>query len=509
MLKELVEISEPIQYVPLSGVLNGKHYKLVFVPSGMKHIAYVLFEDASEVEVKDYKDKETKGSYSYFDLEGKRYVFNTQEVVWFQPGLVYSIDMDAIKDFSAEKISERETLFEEVSTQLEDYYDFCHQEEKLIIAAYNIHTYILGALGRAVYLLLDGERNTGKSTLQNAMARLQYNGCFVGKSSIAAMARKIHFLGASSNLDEFEKLDSTDRLAVIAILNSGAYASGTREIVNMEAKKSQNQITVHRTFGAKTFSVNRVNFHDSFLSRCIVINTVRNRRPVKDIHALTTQGEAEFQKIRNNLFCYTLKHGHAIVEDIQAVKSELEGQQLYGRRTDIFAIILGIVKHFGGDVGRAQKYLSEREALDTEDDAQSDRVYFMLKFLVEASTRQHGYAVEFENSDLLNALIEGLEFGEETDHKYWPTASSVGRMLKRAKLVMGKNDRKRVPGKGNMKYCIPKERIFEIVQRSNFDDLIEVLPKESFTPSQEGQLESENEAVNNIVNPSQSPSPPL
>lgn len=500
MLKELVEISETVHYVPLSGMLNEKLYKTVFIPSGTRHIPYVLFEDGSEVEIKEYKNKESKECYSYFDLEGKRYVFNIQEIIWFQPGLVYSISMDAVKDFLENRIKERKELFELVSNQLNSYYDFCHPEELTVVAAHAIHTYILGPIGRTPYLLLDGEKNTGKSTLQNVMARLQYHGCFVGKSSIPAMARKIHYLQAAVNLDEFEKLDPTDRLAVVGILNSGAYASGTREIVNTEAKNSANQITVHRTFGAKTFSVNKANFHDSFLSRCIVINTVRNRKPVKDIHGLSADGEQEFQEIRNDLFCYTLKHGRAILKDIEETKQGLEAQQLYGRRTDIFAIILGIIKHFGGEVVSVQQYLNEREALDTEDDAQNDRVYFMLKFLGKLSGKASGETVEFENSDLLNAIMEGLEIDEITEKKYWPTASSVGRMLKRNKLIMGPKERKRVSGKGNIKYLIPKERIQEIIKRSNFDELD---PKNSFTGSQEPSIQPGNEAVKDPVKASQ------
>jgi len=507
MLKDLIKINEPIHYASLSGVILGKYYRTVFPRCGTKFQPYVLFQDGSSAKVQLYKNKETKEEYNFFNYENKRYIYDIQEPIWFQSNLVNGVSNEGIESFLNDSIQDRTTLYERLREKIMEYYDFYHEEELDLVIAHAIHTYLLGLLGKAVYILLDGERNTGKSTLQNLLAMLQYNGCFVGKSSIAAMVRKVHFLGAAINLDEFEKLDPKEKAVVTGILNSGAYKSGTSEITNMDVKSGANQITVFHTFGAKTFSVNKSHFHNSFISRCIVINTIRNRKPVKNIYGLTEREKDDFQSLRDDLFSYTLKHCQDIQADIGVEKCLLDERKAFGRRADITAIVLGVIRHFGGDIEKVRGYLLAKEELDTEDEAQHDKMYLVLKYLTELYEWKESEYLEFSNQELLDYIEREIN---TEDSRYMPTASSVGKMLKRSKLVIGKNDRKRVAGKGNYKYVIPRQRVHEVIDRSGFEDLIRSMPPiRSFTSSQKPHLTDSEACVKDSVNSVAGTSPPF
>ncbi|KKP37652.1 MAG: hypothetical protein UR28_C0028G0020 [Candidatus Peregrinibacteria bacterium GW2011_GWF2_33_10] len=480
MLKELLQINSQINYVGLSGIIESKFYHVVFIAMEMKYKAFAIFENGDHVEIKDSKGKTAK--YSFFDYNGKRYVINTQDHLWFQGNIVNAVNAEGIKNFLENKMKEPNIVYDAIKTKISNYYDFINLNELDIVVCHIIHSYLLGLLGKTFYLLLDGERNTGKSTLQNLMAKLHYHGCFGGKSSIASIVRKIHYLRASVNLDEFEKLDKDEKSVMTGILNTGAYASGTKEIVNLDNKGSSNQIQIFRTFGTKTFSVNKASFDESFISRAILINTVRNTKKVKSIYALTEDERSSFQNLTNDIFCICLKYGREIIKEIECKQLRLEDKGVYGRRSDILAIICGIKSYFTIDDADLFEYLISKEELDEEDCTDNDRLYHALKYLSNLLKNSEEHILEFSNEDLRNFVIQGLEI--DVFDQYAPTAKSIGSLLKRSKLICDKKDRKRRGGKGNTLYLIPRERIRDIIERSGFKDLIGSIAETKFTSSQ-------------------------
>lgn len=329
--------------------------------------------------------------------------------------------------------------------------------------------------------MLEGERNTGKSSLQSVMAQLQYNGSFSGKASMASLIRKVHFFGASVNIDELDKLHKDELKIATGILNSGMYANGTYEIVNLDGKKSKNQLKIYKTFSSKTFSANRAYFDDSLLSRCIVINTVRNRRQVKSIHEATEKERSHFQHLRDQLFAYCLVNGRVIHENIKSVQKELSDRGKYGRRSDIFSIIAGILKHFGANYEPILKYLNERENLDDESSFDS-RFYLTLNFLSQRIVPSQKI-VSFTNEELKNYIVEELEMDEYS--KYKPSSRSIGSLLKKHRIVENNNERHRMTsgeGKGKYEYRISTIKILELIDRSEFDDLKQKIRKIDFNP---------------------------
>lgn len=463
----LIGKSEYTKYISISGQLADRFYQTVFVSDSGKYRPYVLFEDGTFLPVKlEKRSKDEGANYNYIELEGVKCIFNTQEQLWFQSNLVNTVDNQGITDFIEGQVPDRITLFQQVKELISQYYDFFNEVELLIVVAHVAHTYLLGLLGKTFYLLLDGEKDTGKSSLQNVMALLQHNGCFSGNSTMPSLVRKIHGLRASVNLDEIDKYDQKDKPIITGILNTGAYEGGTKEIVNMDGKKGSDQLRIYNTFSSKTFSANQVKFDSSFLSRCATIHTVRNKRHVKDVHTLTEEDKQQFQDLRNKLFAYCLKSGRSVVKEIKQIQLS---SGLYGRRADIFSIITGIISHFTGNADVVRSYLLEKEEMEKQDETDNDRLSQTIIFLLERSLYvDSSQTISFQNRELLNYLITGLD--PSSDYRFYPTASSVGRLLKRSKIVQNGADRKREAGKGNFSYVIPIPRIVEIAERMGNED---------------------------------------
>ena len=477
-LNTLLTKSSKIYKLRLTGLWVDLFYHIIFVPDGTKHIPFALFENGESIPLKS----DAKKGYTYFDdLEEKHCIIDTGEPLWFADGVVNTVSKAGILSVTKQDQIDPKSIYKSTTEVLADYYDFYNAHELQIVFAHIVHTYILGLLGKTFYLMLEGERNTGKSSLQSVMAQLQYNGSFSGKVTMASLIRKIHFFGASVNIDELDKVHKDEIKIATGILNSGMYASGTYEIVNMDSKKSKNQLRIYKTFSSKTFSANRAYFDDSLLSRCIVINTVRNQRQVKSIYEAGEKEFNNFQHLRNQLFAYCLMNGKAIHADIKALQEQLSGQGKYGRRSDIFSIVAGILKHFGAKHQPVLDYLNERENLDDESSF-DNRFYLTLSFLTERIDSNQKLVV-FTNEELKDHIIKELEMDQYSQYK--PTARSIGSLLKKHRIVENKNERYRIthgPDKGKYEYKVSTLKILELVERSEFDDLKNKIRKIDFNP---------------------------
>ena len=475
-LSTLLLANSSIYKLRLTGLWQDMFYHVIFVPEGTKYTPFALFENGQSIPL----ISDSKKGYTYFDdLENKHCIIDTGEPLWFADGVVNTVSKSGIIAVIKKEKIDASALYKSVTQVLEDYYDFYNKHELQVVFAHAVHTYILGLLGKTFYLLLEGDRNTGKSSLQSVMAQLQYNGSFSGKVTMASLIRKIHFFGASVNIDELDKLHKDELKIATGILNSGMYASGTYEIVNLDGKKSQNQLKIYKTFSSKTFSANRAYFDDSLLSRCLVINTVRNQRQVKSIYEASEKEFGHFQHLRNQLFAYCLMNGKAIQNDIKALQEELSAKGKYGRRSDIFSIVAGILKHFGAEHQPVLDYLNERENLD-EENSFDNRFYLALSFLAEKINATQA-TISFSNEDLRKYLIDELDIDDYSQYK--PTARSIGSLLKKHRIVESHHERSRIThgiDKGKYEYHIGVVKILELIERSEFDDLKEKIRKIDF-----------------------------
>lgn len=471
-LKILLMNGSKISKISLTGVLDDKFYHTIFIPEGQQFKPFLLLEDGTSYPVL-VKGKNPKDKYSYTDYKNQILIYNTGEPLWFAENLVEAPSKEGIMMVIDGKSPATKELYNELIKAIKEYYDFYNEQEAHMVTTHVIHTYFLGLLGQSFYLLLEGEKNTGKSSLQTVMSKLQFNGCFSGKATTSSLVRKIHFLGCSVNLDEFDKLGKDEKKTVTGILNSGMYANGTYEITNMNAKSGgRSQIQVFRTFSAKTFSANPTSFADSFISRCIVINTVRNTRPVKSIHKANETELERFQGLRNKLFAYCMLNGKKIRDDIDTVHAEFNENKSFGRRADVFSIICGILKHFGRDYKKIAKYLSERELIHQED-LTDNRYHLVLRYLWEKmGPTVTSRFIQVTNEEIRQYVMKELQMDEHS--KYKPTPRSIGAILTKYRII-DKPGKRMTSGinKGKYAYEIDVVKILERIERSSFEDLKE------------------------------------
>mgnify|MGYP001563539600 CR=1 FL=1 len=468
------------QFIYLNGQIAGKCYQIVFVQYEEDLKPFVLFDDGLSLQIESDK------AGHYFIFEDKTYRFLNGPNLEFKSGLVSSASTDAFRAVVERSLPDKEKLYKDITSILYDYYDFYCEEERRIAAAHIIQSYLIGSLGSTFYLLLEGDVSTGKSTLQRVMALLQYNGCFVGQITIPVLARKIHCLQSTVNIDEFDKVftQKDERKKALGVLDTGFYAGGTYEITNMNQKKTKDQIQVFQTFSTKTFSGNRVQLSSSLNSRCVTIHTVRGNRSTKNINGMNPEDLKRIEILRDDIFVYTLLRGKSFLNHFQSVQEELSQSEVFGRNADILSIILAVEKEFNQD-DKVKQYLMEKQEIDEEDSKDNDRVYIAYSFLLDkCKIGTEVSEINFTNADLvehINMATGMKDSDEERDYssksnqsQYSATPSSVGKLLKVHKVVSKSDERERIssgPDKGRWRYKISKSKILDLIKRCAYREL--------------------------------------
>ena len=240
----------------------------------------------------------------------------------------------------------------------------------------------------------------------------------------------------------------------------------------MGKKNVEDQEKRFYTFGTKSFSVNKTNFDGSFLSRCITIHTVKNKKKVKNVFTIGCEDERKFQEIRNKLFVFCLFNWRELIKSIEKNKDWFENKELYGRPSDVGSIICGIHEYFTGE-DEIRTYFVNKENFEKETSKDNDRFYFTLKYIVELiqiSEESVDYIV-LNAQNVKDFLIEEMEIKEE---KYKPTPQSIGKLFKSHRLVDENTDREQVTSgekKGHRVWKPKKEKLIDIINRSQFEDL--------------------------------------
>lgn len=417
-----LQTENSVNHVYSTGIIHNQFYHLIYCPD-----PYIIFSNRTFAEVKD----------NCFEFEEKMFSLKQAPIPEKISSSINTISKKGIADFiSAKRTYSKDEIFTKLKETLKAYYDFYEKKEMYVVACHIIHTYLLGIFGKTVYLLLSGEKSTGKSSLQLLMSKLQLNGNFAGKSSVPVTIRKIHSFQCSLNLDELEKIPKDEKKIMTGVFNTGYSQGGTYEIVDMNQKKTENQIKQYFTFCAKTFSVNNLkSFDDSLLSRCFTVNTIKNTKPVKDIHNQESEQEKMFQEIRDSLFVYCLEHWQEMRKSYKTTKEHLNEKGVMGRTADSLAILGGIYFYFDSD-DTFLDYLIEHENFD-EDEKKNERAEIVFDLLEEKFQNNHSNNenIEFTNLELvdeINRLTNAFD-------KYKATANSVGVLLRSYRIIDAKN----------------------------------------------------------------------
>lgn len=470
--------SKRLRPVNSAGVLEFGEDKImfqtIFVPNGATYKPVVATSRWNTLEVKDMeeeliaeemkrKDIKEEYKYCYFDYLGERFKLSSK------PFFKDSIGINTVYIKNHFRHPDK-SIYDAVIHIIKEYFDHFNIHEYDVMASFVIQTYIKDALGKTFYYVLQGSENTGKSTLQKIFARLQLNGLFMGKGTVAVTSRLIDCLGVNLNQDEFDKMGKEERVQFIAQANTGLYSDGTYTITDMNKREARDQIKVFRTFSSRSFSANSLHeFDRSFLSRSYILNTVRQGRSVSDINRVSLESERTFQNIRNALFFYCLGNWEKMIEDISSMKDKLQNEGSFGRRADMASIILGIVKHFKGDYYKeVETKIMEKEDIDREEDKDSYES-IILEYLISIVCNRKEKNIIISNRDLHEHLIEELGLTYSSEKR--PSPQTIGWTLKRLGLVARKGSLKRGQ-RGNRMYFISADDLLDRLRRFGYTELL-------------------------------------
>ena len=121
------------------------------------------------------------------------------------------------------------------------------------------------------YLLINGSKGTGKSTIDLIVQLLAFNPTFTVNTTEAALFRRIDFLGGTVILDEQENLTDSkevDKSGIAAILKAGYAQNGEILRTDPDTKHARG----YQAFGPKVIS-NIRGLDDVIADRCIRIDT--------------------------------------------------------------------------------------------------------------------------------------------------------------------------------------------------------------------------------------------
>ncbi len=90
-----------------------------------------------------------------------------------------------------------------------------------ILALWAMATYMAGVFEKCMYIWINGEKGTGKTTLMECMSNICFNGLLASNLKQAALTRSIDSDGSTVFIDEKENLCSSDESDTKLALNSG------------------------------------------------------------------------------------------------------------------------------------------------------------------------------------------------------------------------------------------------------------------------------------------------
>tara|TARA_Y100000310_G_scaffold329240_1_gene398680 strand:+ start:1202 stop:3079 length:1878 start_codon:yes stop_codon:yes gene_type:complete len=484
--KELLELyngEEELKSVMSSGLLNDDtFFQTIFLQNKGEYIPLVVTSKGDIIFVRNneiylikagIKKGEIKQEekYNYFIYENTRYKFMNE--LYFRDNFkINTVNKEILIKIKSKQYSK--DIYDKIVNKVKDYWDHYNKYHYDVIAVCIFETPILRAIGKTFYLIPQGKEDTGKSTLQKIIAKLQFNGLFGGKGTVALNVRLAHFLGCNIGQDELDKCSKDEKKVFTGVANSGLYSDGTYSLIDTNKKSLKDQITILHTFSKKTFSTNNLyGFDNTFLSRCYTLISTGQGRKLKDINLLSEQEKEEFQNLRNDVLVYCLFNWNKIKQSIKEVKRELEEEGVFGRKTDMNSIILGIVKHFKEDYYKNVKnHLQEKEWLQEEEKSTTQESltfeFLTNKFIDEDKV------IEISNKEIASFIAEELNLSEE-DQK--GLSRKVGWTFKNYDLVRKKENIKR-GSKGERKYVIEKNVFLNMLRRFKYPSLLEKLEQE-------------------------------
>lgn len=418
---------------------------------------------------KKLKDVPEEERYQFFEYNNVTYKF-IQSVFWEDSHNIQTIDNNAIHDVIKKKECTKQ-IFKELRNIIKEYFFHICPYEYDVLGTAAVISYIAYVLGNVFYLCFLGGMGTGKSTTLSLLSFLQFNGRFSGKGTVPSSVRLIHFHGISLNQDEFEKMNKEEKTMIVNVFNTGFNSYGVYTLTNMGIKDVRRQAISMKTFGMKSFTCNSLTgFDPSFIDRLYVILSIKTNKKLKNIYRLSAVDLKRFQDLRNKLFVYCLFHWREIRDDIDELRNKLEEENVFGSETDKNSIILGIIKHFLGDIyaGMVKRYIQQKAPVLQLEHIKTME-YIVLDTIVSKCMNEKTLFVDVVNKELYTNLLSQL--GMSADNKYAPSDQKPRKILDSLGLTGRKENLGKMHG-GNRVYHINTDELINVLESNNYTDLL-------------------------------------
>ncbi|PGQ88240.1 toprim domain-containing protein [Priestia megaterium] len=264
------------------------------------------------------------------------------------------------------------------------------------------------------YLLVNGTKGSGKSTLDLILKLLCFNPTFTINTSEAAVYRRIDFFGGTFILDELENLTDSkeaDKSGLAAVLKGGYSESG--EVLRTDP--NTNHARGYSAFGPKVIS-NIRGIDDIIADRCIRIDAVAG--PESKLRHLKNPFEYKSEK-RNFIYSLTSRAAISALNHFTTVdkifKENTRVDTGNARLTQLLRPLITIARLVGGDYEEHLMRYYETAIKDAKEDVKMETLEGKIEFILkEISEELLGKVKEnkFINTD--HIYNKEIPFDKET-----------------------------------------------------------------------------------------------
>ena len=239
----------------------------------IKRIPYLLRNDGHQIRLDLYKRSDPQ----CLILIDSKYELRQEVPTTISDPMEVSLLEDYANRYSNGDVGDEEINPGKIIVEIEDFvrkfYYFKDGVFYKLLALYIYSTYFYEMMNSFPYLLLNGEKGSGKSTLDKVLHQLCFNAKLAVNISEASMFRMVANEGGTLILDEIENMTSRSKNAdngLAQCLKAGYKRAGNTYRINMEA----NRVEGFDLYGPKVIS-NVFGVDDILEDRCVVLNTYR------------------------------------------------------------------------------------------------------------------------------------------------------------------------------------------------------------------------------------------
>ena len=352
--------------------------------------------------------------------------------------------------------------YEKIVKQLELYLDCGNFVWLKVLAVWIIGTYFHRLFPTYPYLHLNGNMGSGKTKCLTIIAALSFNGELSINNTPAYMIRVIHNNSATCCIDEVEKLNHAkdeDSKTVLAMLNAG-YKRGSFSGKAEQIGQGKNWTT--RRFEAYSPKVlaGIQNLNSTLNSRCLPIVMVKsNNRAI--VNSEVNEQDLVWTEIRNELHRAALTFYKGITSHYTCLIDD----ELLGRPWELWKPIFAIAQTIGQELYLEIRNFAleiERQKKEVENDTLTAPVLLeALKDLLSQNKVDEGWYPTAEIYKHLESYDEETFGWLKDDKNKSKRGKWLGSELRRAGIVKGKAQQKKVEGANTKGYCFKATDIGE------------------------------------------------